>query len=112
MRTLFSVSVLGLALTVPVVALAQPADPAAPVDPAGAGSGSATAPAPVPNPADDSRIKEIVDRELARVLNERAAKEAADRAAAEQRRQGSRRRTRRATSPVPTGSWIPASRSR
>jgi hypothetical protein len=56
-------------LTTPLVASAQPAPP----------TGDATAPAPT-----DDKIREIVDREVARILNERAQKDAADRAAREQ----------------------------
>lgn len=62
-------------LFVPALAFAQPG--------ADQGSGSA---APVPTDtvaADESRIKEIVDKEVARILTERAAKEAADKAAKE-----------------------------
>src|SRR5215831_15889619 len=61
------------ALAVPVLASAQPAEPPPPE--AGGGSGSSAA------VDEDSRIREIVDRELAKVLNDRAAKEAAERAA-------------------------------
>src|SRR5687768_3068481 len=66
------------ALVVPFTALAQP------------GADEAPAPAPVPPPVeaapavDEAKIREIVDREMARVLNERAAKEAAERAAREE----------------------------
>lgn len=67
------------ALAAPLTASAQPgADP----DPAPAPS---PAPAePAPPPIDEEKVREIVDREMARVLNERAAKEAADRAAREE----------------------------
>ncbi|MGE5184593.1 MAG: hypothetical protein ACM31C_21125 [Acidobacteriota bacterium] len=64
------------AIAAPLVAAAQPAEP--PGAPEGTGSGSAT-----PAADEDARVKEIVDRELAKVLGERAAKEAADRAARE-----------------------------
>jgi hypothetical protein len=65
------------ALAAPVAALAQPAPPPTPPeDAAGSGAGSGAVDA-------DTRIREIVDRELAKVLNDRAAKEAADRAAHE-----------------------------
>ena len=58
------------ALFAPALALAQPGDP---------GAGSA-----VPPPAEDeARIKEIVDKEVAKILTERGAKEAADKAAKE-----------------------------
>ena len=60
------------AVAAPLTVNAQPgADPVPPPDP----------PA---QPLDEAKIREIVDREMARVLNERAAKEAADRAAREQ----------------------------
>jgi hypothetical protein len=59
-----------LLLAAPLTASAQPTD--------------AVPPEPAPASPDDARIKEIVDREIARVMNERAAKEAADRAATEQ----------------------------
>ena len=53
----------------PAVALAQPAP----------GEGSGTP----PTTADDAKIRELVDREVARILNDRAAKEAAEKAAKE-----------------------------
>jgi hypothetical protein len=61
---LHRLTVLGLML-VPAVAGAQPTPPA---------------PAAEAHPLDEARIREIVDREIARVLTERAAKEAADKA--------------------------------
>ncbi|MBA3392598.1 MAG: hypothetical protein H0T89_08140 [Deltaproteobacteria bacterium] len=61
----------------PTLALAQP-----PV-PTGAEGNPTTAPTPAPVDADEARIREIVDREIARVLTERAAKEAADKAVRE-----------------------------
>ncbi len=66
--------VLLAAMAAPLTAAAQAADPA-------------PAPAPVADasqPLDEAKIKELVDKEMARVLNERAAKDAADRAAKEQ----------------------------
>lgn len=83
MRNFVSV-LLATTITVPaVVAMAQPADTGGTDTQVGSG-------APVgsnagnPNPdADDTHIKELVDRELARILNERAAKDAAERAAQE-----------------------------
>ena len=82
MRTL--ATVVGLALVVPAIALAQPSDPSGSTDNPGSGSnasvGSNAGGGPA-NPGDDARIKELVDRELAKVLNDRAAKEAAERAA-------------------------------
>src|SRR3569833_3365777 len=82
MRTLATVA--GRALGVPAIALAQPSDPSGPTDNPGPGSnasvGSNAGGVPE-NPGDDARIKELVDRELAKVLNDRAAKEAAERAA-------------------------------
>src|SRR5438067_1855177 len=77
MRTLVSFVVAASALAVSVSALAQPSEP--PPAPDGTGSGSAA-----PSQDEDSRIREIVDRELAKVLNDRAAKDAAERAANEQ----------------------------
>jgi hypothetical protein len=81
MRTLVRLISLVAALAAPIAAGAQPADPPSTGgDGSGAGSGSATAGAPgTPGSEEDARVKEIVDRELARVLNDRAAKEAADR---------------------------------
>jgi hypothetical protein len=75
MRTLVTVfaSVFALAVAVPVVAFAQPSDPSGSTDP-GTGSGAV----PTPNTgADDAHVRELVDRELARILNDRAAKNAA-----------------------------------
>ncbi|HEY1555744.1 MAG TPA: hypothetical protein VGF94_12990 [Kofleriaceae bacterium] len=69
------------AIMVPVVAAAQPAPPPPPPDGSGAGSGSGSGSAA---PADDdAKVRDLVDREVAKILNDRAAKEAADRAAAE-----------------------------
>ena len=64
---------------------AQPAEPAPPFPAAGAPDGSrGPGPAGVPAPAiDEARLRELVDREVARILTERAAKEAAERAARE-----------------------------
>jgi len=65
---------------VPGLALAQqPGDPTAP--PGGPGPGVAPAPAPQPQPQiDEARIRELVDREVARLLIDRATREAAERA--------------------------------
>src|SRR5690606_25735020 len=41
-------------------------------------------PAPTEGALDEGKIRELVDREMARILNERAAKEAAERAAREE----------------------------
>jgi len=62
------------------MAFAQPAEP--PPDPNGQGSGSAS--------ADDPRIRELVDKEIARIMTERAAKEAADKAQHEADQGGSK----------------------
>ena len=63
------------------VALAQPSPPA-PADPAQ--PAPVTPPDPVVNgTVDEAKVREIVDRELARILTERAAKEAAEKAAQE-----------------------------
>lgn len=83
MRT--SIRVLAFAaITGPVVAprivRAQPAQPpGAPEGNPGPGAGSA---APAPG-IDEARIRELVDREVARILTERAVKDAAERAAKE-----------------------------
>jgi len=74
MRTLVCCSLL---VAAPLAAYAQPSEPP-PGPPEGQGSGSAT-----PSSDEDTRIKELVDRELAKILNDRAAKEAADRASHE-----------------------------
>jgi hypothetical protein len=69
----------------PRLARAQPADPGTDVRPPGAPA-TAPAPAPVPVPAsimDEAKIRELVDREVARILTERGAKDAAERAARE-----------------------------
>jgi len=75
-----TVALCAAALSVyPARALAQ--QPADPVAPAGA---PAAAPPAQPQPQiDEARVRELVDREIARVLAERAAKEAADRQAKE-----------------------------
>jgi hypothetical protein len=69
------------ALAAPVVAWAQPAEPpGAPEANQGSGAGLATPATPAAPVIDEAMIREMVDRELARVLTERAAKEAAERA--------------------------------
>jgi hypothetical protein len=74
-----------IAVAVPAVALAQPTD-----QPEGQGSGAlgstngaAGTGSPQTNSVDEIRVKELVDRELAKILNDRAAKDAADRSAQE-----------------------------
>ena len=80
MRSLVRLAVVAVAFGVPVVALAQPVDPTPGIgSDASVGSG-----APSTTGVDDAKVKELVDRELARVLNDRATKDAADRAAKEQ----------------------------
>ena len=69
-----------IAIAIPVVVTAQPVDPT-PGTGSDTGSGSAS---PSPAGTDEAKVREVVDRELARVLNERAAKDAAERAAKEQ----------------------------
>jgi len=92
--------VVAAALAVPTMASAQPAQPAdPPVAPEGVPGTApgATAPAPSlpanPPPAvpqiDEARVRELVDRELARILTERAAKEAAERAASDAQKDAS-----------------------
>ncbi len=75
-------AILAAPFAAPTVAHAQPADASGEPN-----SGSASPPGPAPNPpetnGDEARIREIVDRELARVLTERAAKDAAEKAATE-----------------------------
>ncbi len=66
------------ALLVPVVAVAQPGGPGSPVE--GTPGPGSTADAPI---MDEAKVREIVDREVARILTERAAKDAADKAATE-----------------------------
>src|SRR5262249_1384367 len=74
MRTLRFVAIVATFLA-PTIAFAQPDPAPAP----GEGSGSAA-----PSDPEAAKIKELVDRELGRGLNDRAGKEAADRAAGEQ----------------------------
>lgn len=81
MRTLVS---LGLILGCAAVAGAQPSSPPPTAAPEGEGSAAGSAATPAPAPADDAHVRELVDQEMARVLNDRAAKDAADRAAKEQ----------------------------
>ena len=73
---------IGLAAAIiPAVASAQPAEPpGAPEGNQGSGAGSAAPAAPA---IDEAKLRELVDREVARILTERAAKEAAERAAKE-----------------------------
>jgi len=67
-------------VAVPALALAQPSDP--PADPPTTPTTDAAAPAADPV-IDEAKIREIVDREVARVLAERGAQEAAAQAARE-----------------------------
>jgi hypothetical protein len=76
MRTLSRLVIIGAAVTVPLLASAQPSEPPGSADASGSGSAA-------PSETEDAHIKELVDRELAKVLNDRAAKDAADRAAHE-----------------------------
>lgn len=65
---------------------AQPAEPASPpgAPDSSRGPGPAGVPAPGPAPGiDEARLRELVDREVARILTERAAKDAAERAVRE-----------------------------
>jgi hypothetical protein len=83
MRTLVTVLI---AVAVPAVALAQPTDPAGDAQGSGAlggANGPAGAGSPQTNAVDETRVKELVDRELAKILNDRAAKDAAERSAQE-----------------------------
>jgi len=66
----------------PVLAGAQPAEPLGAPD-GSPGAGPAPISAPIAPAIDEGRIRELVDREVARILTERSAKEAADRAARE-----------------------------
>ncbi|MDB4957793.1 MAG: hypothetical protein JWO36_5362 [Myxococcales bacterium] len=75
-RSIAGVSLLAALLGVSSVALAQPSEPPPSATGTGSGSGSAT--------DDDPHLREMVDREVAKLLNERAVKDAADRAAREQ----------------------------
>jgi len=75
-RVVTLAAVAGLAL--PRAVQAQPAEPPpAPEGTQGSGPGSAAA------AIDEAKIRELVDREVARILTERAAKDAAERAARE-----------------------------
>ncbi len=66
------------ALLVPVIGAAQPGGPGSPVE--GQPGPGPTADAPI---MDEAKIREIVDREVARILTERGTKDAADKAAKE-----------------------------
>ena len=74
MRTLVTVLI---AVAVPAVALAQPSDPA---EGQGSGANAGSGSTQTLN-VDETRVKELVDRELAKILNDRAAKDAAERSA-------------------------------
>jgi hypothetical protein len=65
----------------PAVGWAQPAEP--PGAPEGNQGAAPAAPVPAVPQIDEARIRELVDRELARILTERAARDAAERAAKE-----------------------------
>lgn len=68
----------------PRLAHAQPADPATEISPVTGAPVAAPVPAPAPASAmDEVKIRELVDREVARILTERATKDAAERAARE-----------------------------
>jgi len=85
-------AVIAAGLPIPVIpgdalriAHAQPAEPPWPAE-ASRGPGPATAPAPAPAPApaiDEAKLRELVDREVARILTERAARDAVERASRE-----------------------------
>jgi hypothetical protein len=80
------IPVLFAVVAVPAVALAQPTDPADPGQGSGAlggANGGVGVGTPGTNTVDETRVKELVDRELAKILNDRAAKDAADRSANE-----------------------------
>jgi hypothetical protein len=92
-RLIRSVVVTAIAAA-PIAAAAQPAEPAGAPE-GNQAPGSQGAPGPAPSmgtpataqpaqaPVDEARIRELVDRELARILTERAAKDAAEKAARE-----------------------------
>ena len=86
-RVILTTAAVGL---IPAVASAQPAPD--PTSAAGSDAGSAAA-APTPPAAtgnlgmDEVKVKELVDREVAKILNERAAREAAEREQAEEQSQ-------------------------
>jgi hypothetical protein len=70
------------AVVAPLLARAQPAEPPpAPEGTQDTGPGSAAPGAP--SAVDEARVRELVDREVARILTERATKDAAERAAKE-----------------------------
>src|SRR5882724_4770869 len=73
-----AIAVLGSSL-VPRIAAAQPADPGS--DAQGGARPGASAPGATPAVAvmDEAKIRELVDREVARILTERAAREAQER---------------------------------
>ena len=79
-RSIRVVTFAAVAAVAPLIARAQPAEPP-PAPEANPDAGVGAAPgAPV---LDEAKIRELVDREVARILTERAAKEAAERAAKE-----------------------------
>lgn len=87
--SLSALSALSVLLLASSGAAAQPSAPP-PAPPAAPPAGPAAAPAPATDPAaaptpplDEARVRELVDREVARILSERAVKEAADKAAKE-----------------------------
>src|ERR1700733_6548451 len=77
------------AIAMPVIATAQPGMPSPPPPPApdgggiGSGSDAANTGSGTTTGADDTKIRELVDHELAKILADRATKEAAERAAKE-----------------------------
>ncbi|MBA3542524.1 MAG: hypothetical protein H0T79_23110 [Deltaproteobacteria bacterium] len=73
----------GATALVPLMATAQPAPPPPPPGDGSAAGGLGGAGLVVNGQVDEAKLKEMVDREIARVLTERAAKEAADKAAKE-----------------------------
>ena len=81
-RSIRFVVVAALAAPVaPAIGWAQPAEP--PGAPEGNQAAAPAAAAPAVPQIDEARIRELVDRELARILTERAARDAAERAAKE-----------------------------
>jgi hypothetical protein len=91
---------------------APPGAHAQPAEPPGAPEGNQSSRAPAAPAIDEAKVRELVDRELAQVLTERAVKEAAERAAKEAADKEATAGEETGELRAAAGSWIPGSRSR